>query len=66
MKTRKIMAFVMAMLMMLSLAACGSSGDDAKADGTGTDGTRQVDGEEDIVELRWLNKCESEAEAAIY
>lgn len=66
MKTRKIMAFVMAMLMMLSLAACGSSGDDAKADGTGTDGTRQVDGEEDIVELRWLNKCESEAEAAIW
>lgn len=68
MKKRKVVAFFMAVLMAFSLAACGSG--DGKDTGAGTDDAKangeKTESSDEIVELRWLNKCESEAEAAIW
>lgn len=59
MKKRKVAALFMSMLLTVSMAACGSGGSSDKGSGDSA-------GEEKKVELRWLNKCESEAEAKLW
>ena len=59
MKRRKVAALFMTMLLTVSMAACGTGGSSDKENGDGADGEKKV-------ELRWLNKCESEAEAEIW
>lgn len=59
MKRKRALSLALAGLMAFSLAACGS-GKENNGD-TGNDA-----GADDVVELRWLNKCESDAEAEIW
>lgn len=70
---KKIPALMLALVMLLSLVACASGDTSTPVDDASTpaadapDATDATGGENgDTVTLRWLNKCESDAEAEIW
>lgn len=62
MKRKRVTSLLLAGLMLFSLSACGSD----KGSDKGTEADADVGTDSEVVELRWLNKCESDAEAEIW